>query len=239
MPALIPGFTKPIEYPSSDGQPMAETVAHLRAMIDLWLRLKAWEGMKGGVYTGGNMLIYYEEGNIARHLAPDGFVVFGVPTHDRDTFRTWEEGAVPSVVFEITSKTTRRDDTETKFAVYQNVWRVDEYILFDPTEEYLSPSLAGFRRSRGALQPMKLNKDGSLTSRRLGLILERDGERLRLRDSASGETILTAEEQQTADERRQRERAERKAAKEAAEKDQLAAEIARLRAENAALKKKK
>ncbi len=232
MKTLIPGFTKPIEYPSSDGQPMAETVAHLRAMIDLWLRLKAWEGMKGGVYTGGNMLIYYEQGNIARHLAPDGFVVFGVPTHDRDTFRTWAEGAVPSVVFEITSKTTRRDDTETKFAIYQNVWRVDEYILFDPTEEYLSPSLAGFRRGRGGLQPIKLNKDGSLTSRRLGLILERDGERLRLRDSATGETILTADEQRAVE-------SSRRAAKAEAEKDQMAAEIDRLRAENAALKKKK
>jgi Uma2 family endonuclease len=239
MRALIPGFTKPIEYPSSDGKPIAETDDHRQAMVDLIARLSAHFAGRDDVYVSGNLLVYYEQGNINRHLSPDCFVVFGVPNHNRDTFRTWEEGAVPSVVFEITSKTTRRDDTETKFAVYQNVWRVDEYILFDPTEEYLSPPLAGFRRSRGTLQPMKLNKDGSLTSRRLGLILERDGERLRLRDSTSGETILTADEQQTAAERRQRERAERKAAKADAEKDQMAAEVARLRAENAALKKKK
>lgn len=232
MRALIPGFTTPIEYPTSDGKPIAETDDHRQAMVDLIARLSTHFAGRPDVYLSGNLLIYYEQGNVNRHLSPDCFVVFGVPSHNRDTFRTWEEGAVPSVVFEITSKTIRSDDTETKFAVYQNVWRVDEYILFDPTEEYLSPSLAGFRRGRGGLQPIKLNKDGSLTSRRLGLILERHGERLRLRDSTSGETILTADEQRAVE-------SSRRAAKAEAEKDQMAAALARLKAELAALKKKK
>jgi Uma2 family endonuclease len=239
MRTLIPGFTKPIEYPSSDGKPRAETDDHRQVMVDLIARLTAHFADRQDVYVSGNLLVYYEQGNVNRHLSPDCFVVFGVPAHNRDTFRTWEEGAVPSVVFEITSKTTRREDTETKFEVYQNVWRVDEYILFDPTEEYLSPPLAGFRRSRATLVPMKANKDGSLTSRRLGLTFARDGGQLRLHDTVTGAIVLTAEEQRTAAERRQRERAERKVAKSDAENDQMAAEIAKLQAELAALKKKK
>lgn len=218
MPALIPGFTTPIVYPTSDGKPMAETDDHRQAMVDLIARLTAHFAGRHDVYVSGNLLVYYEEGNINRHLSPDCFVVFGVPNHNRSTFRTWDEEAVPSVVFEITSKTTRREDTRLKRAIYQDVWEVDEYFLFDPLEDYLDPSLQGFRRVRGAFQPIRPAKDGSLTSRRLGLILSRDGERLRLRDSTSGETIQTAEE-------RRAERAE--------------AELARVQAELAALKKKK
>ncbi len=239
MPALIPGFTTPIESPTSDGKPVAETEVHIDALTDLRVRLKAWAAMQEEVFAAGNMLVYYEEGNSQRHLSPDCFVVFGVPNRRRETFRTWVEGAVPSVVFEITSRTTRREDTRTKRAIYQNDWDVDEYFLFDPLEDYLEPSLQGFRRVRGAFQPIKANKDGSLASRRLGLTFARDGDRLSLHDTATGAKVLTADEQRTADEARLRQRAERRAAKADAEKDQMAAELARLLAENAALKKKK
>lgn len=218
MPALIPGFTIPVEYPTSDGKPMAETDIHRRRMVDLIARLEAFFAARADVYVSGNMLVYYEEGNAGRHLSPDCFVVFGVEKRDRLTFRTWAEKAVPSVVFEITSKTTRREDTRTKRAVYQDVWEVDEYFLFDPLEDYLDPSLQGFRRIRGAFQAIKANKNGSLVSRRLGLTLSRHGDQLRLHDTATGAMVLTEAEA------------------EIARRD---AEIARLRAENAALKKKK
>jgi Uma2 family endonuclease len=218
MRTLIPGFTKPIEYPTSDGKPMAETDTHRQAMVDLIARLSAHFAGRHDVYVSGNLLVYYEQGNVRRHLSPDGFVVFGVPPHNRDTFRTWDERAVPSVVFEITSKTTNREDTVTKRAVYQDVWEVDEYFLFDPLEDYLDPSLQGFRRMRGTFQTIKPTKDGAVPSRRLGLTLFRDGVQLRLRDTTTGETILTADERRVV------------------ERD---AEIARLQAELAALKKKK
>lgn len=103
------------------------------------------------------------------------------------------------------------DDLRTKRAIYQDVWEVDEYFLFDPLEDYLDPSLQGFRRVRGAFQPIKANKDGSLNSRRLGLTLSRDGDQLRLHDTVTGAMVLTEQE----------------------------AEIERLKAELAALKKKK
>jgi Uma2 family endonuclease len=176
MRTLIPGFTTTrVDYPTSDGKPMAETDTHRQTMVDLIARLTAHFAGRQDVYVSGNLLVYYAEGNAGRHLSPDCFVVFGVPNHNRDTFRTWEEEAVPAVVFEVTSKTTRREDTRTKRTVYQNVWEVDEYFLFDPLEDYLDPSLQGFRRVRGAFQPIKPNKDESMSSQRLGLTLFRDG----------------------------------------------------------------
>lgn len=219
MPPLIPGFTTTrVKYPTSDGKPMAETELHQRVMFDLIQRLKAWAAIQQRVHAAGNVLVYFEEGNPRRHLSPDAFVAFRVSNHERETFQTWVEKAVPSVVFEITSKTTRREDTRTKRVVYQDEWAVDEYFLFDPREEYLDPPLQGFRRVRGRFQTIPPNADGSVTSQRLGLTISRDGQHLRLRHTATGETILTEAEAKIA------------------ERD---AEIARLRAENAALKKKK
>ena len=222
MRTLIPGFTTTrVNYPTSDGKPMAETELHQRVMIDLIHRLKVWAATQERVHAAGNLLVYSEEGNPRRHLSPDAFVAFNVGTHERDVFQTWVEKAVPSVVFEITSKTTRREDTRTKRAVYQDDWAVDEYFLFDPREEYLDPPLQGFRRVRGAFQPIPPNVDGSLTSQRLGLTIFRDGQHLRLHDTATGETVLTAQEL-----------AERQAA-------EALAELARVQAELAALKRKK
>jgi Uma2 family endonuclease len=219
MRTLIPGFTTTrIEYPSSDGRPMAETELHQRVMFDLIQRLKAWAATQRRVHAAGNILVYYEEGNPQRHLAPDAFVAFRVGNHERETFKTWEERAVPAVVFEITSKTTRREDTRTKRAVYQNVWEVDEYFLFDPREEYLDPPLQGLRRVRGEFQAIPANPDGSVSSRRLGLTFSRTGAQLRLHDTATGAMVFTQQEAEIA---------------------QRDAEITRLKTEIAAMKKKK
>ena len=85
-----------VHYPESDGKPMGESDVHRDAMIrHIELLQYLFRGQR--VYVSGDLLVYYEQGNVGRHLAPDGFVVFGVPGHDRETFRTWEEGAVPSV----------------------------------------------------------------------------------------------------------------------------------------------
>jgi Uma2 family endonuclease len=219
MTRLIPGFTTTrVEYPSSDGKPMAETELHQRVMFDLIQRLKAWAATQRRVHAAGNVLVYYEEGNPLRHLAPDAFVAFRVGNHERETFRTWDEKAVPAVVFEITSKTTRREDTRVKRAVYQDVWKVDEYFLFDPREEYLDPPLQGFRRVRGEFQAIPATPDGSVPSRRLGLILSRTGSQLRLHDLTTGAMVHTQQEAEIA---------------------QRDAEISRLRAELDAAKKKK
>ncbi|MFO0849645.1 MAG: Uma2 family endonuclease [Gemmataceae bacterium] len=220
-----------VYYPTSDGTPVAETETHMELLFAVRERLKAWYADRSDVYVGANMFVYYEEGNPAEVLAPDCFVAFGVPNRVRDLYRTWEEGVFPTVVFEFTSRKTRRDDLTTKFAVYQDVWRVKEYFLYDPYAEYLKPPLRGFRRSRGRLMPLKPS-GGSLTSATLGLTLTPDGARLQLCDAATGAELMTLAELAAANERAARTAADERAA--AAE-----AEVARLKAELAALRKKK
>jgi Uma2 family endonuclease len=202
-----------IEYPESDGMPMAETDLHRKIMTYVIERLSARYANRKDVYVSGNLLVYYEEGQWGVSLAPDCMVVFGVPSGDRRIFKTWEEGAFPSVVFEITSKTTEREDMLKKFRIYEETWQVKELFLFDPTEDYLEPSLVGYRLGRGGYVLLKPSA-GRLVSRELGITLERNGQWLVLRDAKSGEELPSSGQKESE------------------------AEIARLRAEIAKLKKK-
>jgi Uma2 family endonuclease len=199
-----------IEYPETDGLPMAETDLHRKIMTYVIERLSARYADRKDVYVTGNLLVYYEEGQLGISLAPDCMVLFGVPPGDRRVFKTWEEGAFPSVVFEITSKSTQFEDMFKKLRIYERVWKVKEVFLFDPTEDYLEPSLVGYRLGRGEYARLK-PAGGRLASRELGITLEREKQRLVLRDAKSGDEILTPAE----------------------------TEVARLRAELAALKKKR
>ncbi len=195
-PATPPAFGA-LEYPSSDGEPMAETDQHIHLLFESTTRLKHRYAADPNVYVSGNLLVYYQEGDTRLCLAPDCFVAFGVEKGDRETFKTWVEQAYPAVVFEFTSKSTRDRDTGVKFAIYQDLWKVDEYFLFDPFEEYLKPSLIGYRRDpKGDLLPIPPDADGGVLSTRLNLTVLRDGLSLAFRDAATGELVLNAYEDQ-------------------------------------------
>jgi Uma2 family endonuclease len=187
------------------------------------------------VYVCGNLLLYYEEGNPRKHVAPDVLVARGVPKQPkREYYLVWKEGKAPDLVVEITSKSTRREDKKTKFAIYRDILRVTEYFLFDPRTEYLQPPLQGLRLAGGeyvSIEPIA----GRLPSEVLGLHLERDGEQLRLFDPAAGQRLLTRIEAREAAERRADD--ERRRADDAeAEHRRLAQENERLRREIDALR---
>ena len=193
-PAPSPAFGA-LEYPSSDGEPMAETDLHRWLLFDATTRLIHRYAADPNVYVSGNLLVYYKEGKPRVCLAPDCFVAFGVEKGNRDTFKTWVEQAYPAVVFEFTSASTRGNDTGKKFAVYQDIWCVDEYFLFDPFEEYLTPSLIGYRRdANGDLVPIPPDAAGGVFSERLNLTILRDGKSLAFRDATTGELVLNADE---------------------------------------------
>jgi Uma2 family endonuclease len=173
------------------------------------------------VYVSGNMMMYYVPGDKRRHISPDVFVTFGIPKlPERKYYLVWEEGKGPDVIFEISSKSTKRDDLGKKFTLYRDTLRVQEYFLFDPEEEYLTPSLQGFRLEQGdyvRIEPVA----GRLPSQLLGLHLERQGSYLRLYDPATGQILPTPQEQ---------------VVQHAAALQNAAAEIERLRRELAALR---
>src|SRR5262245_3201218 len=113
-----------VEYSTSDGKPMAETDLHRNVMIALIKMLEYWFAKNPMVYVSGNMLVYYVRGDKRKHLSPDVFAVIGIEKHNRDYYLCWEEGKTPTVVIEVTSKTTRREDLEKKFELYRDVLKV-------------------------------------------------------------------------------------------------------------------
>ena len=211
---------KKIEYPTSDGRPMAETDHHRNCMLEGIETIKLARGHEPDFYVSGNLLVFYVPGDRRRHVAPDFFVVRGVPNHERDNYLIWEEGKAPEVTIEYTSKTTRKEDQGTKFVLYRDTLKVKEYFQFDPFGDYLQPRLIG-HRLRGNRYVRIRPVAGRLPSQVLGLHLEAVGDRLRFYDPSTGRWLPTPDEA--------REQAE--AAQQEAERRAQQAEAARQHAE--------
>jgi Uma2 family endonuclease len=212
---------KKIKYPTRDGKPMAETDFHRDVMIDLIQTLQDYYAGDPMAYVSGDLLLFYEEGNRRRHLAPDVFVVLGIPKRLRDNYLMWEEGKGPDFVIEVTSKSTRREDETKKSELYRDVLHVSEYFLFDPLAEYLKPPFQGFRLVDGDYLPIE-PVAGRLPSEVTGLHLEAAGRSLRLYSPALGRWLPTAGE---------------RAAEEAEARRAAEAEVERLRREIEAMRR--
>jgi Uma2 family endonuclease len=191
--AAIP-LHQEIDYPTADGQPMAETTLHRKIMTDMIGGLERHFAHVPDVWVGGNLFLYYEKGNPRAVVAPDVLLVHGVSKWDRPIYKLWEEGRVPSLVMEITSSSTQDEDSGSKKKDYRRLG-VEEYFLFDPYGDYLKPRLQGYRLQSGRYVPISREPDGSLVSRTTSLGLRSEGERLRLVDPATGRRLPWAEEE--------------------------------------------
>jgi hypothetical protein len=84
-------LTRTVDYPTTDGKPMAETETHRDDMMDLIQSLQDYFTLEPLVCVSGNMLMYYEEGNRRKHVSPDVFVVRGIEKKKRDNYLIWED----------------------------------------------------------------------------------------------------------------------------------------------------
>lgn len=177
-----------ITYPESDGAPMGETGFHVKLIAYVISLLSAYYHRRPEVYVGGNMFLYYEEGNPREVVSPDVFVAFGVEPGERRSWFTWEENKVPAVVFEFTSRSTKTADMGTKKGLYE--WLgVQEYFLFDPLDEYLHPRFRGYRLQGGLYEAIPETANG-LASAQLGLTLRPNEGLLDFSVTATGERLL-------------------------------------------------
>jgi Uma2 family endonuclease len=225
--SLLPQFGDRT-YPTRDGRPMGETDLHRRLMFDL---ISALERFYAGqeVYVSGNLLLFYEPGNRRKHVSPDVLVTKGLHQGLRINYILWQEGLPPNIVIEVTSKSTRKEDVEHKFEIYQKMIRVAEYFLFDPFADYLDPPLQGFRLKRGRYVPIAPVKD-RLLCEQLGLELQAQGKSLHLYDRQTGQRLKS--------DRELAEKAAEQVSAERAARQQAQEEAARLRDELKRLRKK-
>ena len=209
-PVTIPAA---VDYPCSDGRPMAESDFQLEPLVYAITALRTHFADREQVYVAGDMFLYFREGDPEAVVAPDVFVVVGAPKHKRRSYRLWEEPKAPDFVLEVTSHSTRKEDRGRKREVYASLG-VGEYWLFDPTGDWLAPRLQGLRLHEGEYRPLPSVAlvDGglSLRSEALGLGVRHDEDgRLRFRDPQTGEDLPAHEEMR---ERVERETAARRVA---------------------------
>ena len=206
-----------VEYPSSDGKPLAENDAQLAAILYAVGALRVYYAARADVYVSGDLLIYYEEGNPRVAVAPDAFVVFGVEDRVRMNYKVWEEGKGPEFVLEVASRSTWREDVGRKLGVYAGLG-VTEYFLYDPRGEYLAPRLQGHRLVGGVYEGQvsveSIDRTLTLRSEALGLELRAKGGELRFHDPATGQNLLSHHEEHAA---RRKEAAARRMAESRAE----------------------
>ncbi|MGH2412694.1 MAG: Uma2 family endonuclease, partial [Microcystaceae cyanobacterium] len=185
------------------------------------------------VYVSGNLFIYYEEGNPEAVVAPDTFVILGIPKRRRRSYKVWEENnKTPDFVLEISSKSTRSKDQGAKKGIYAFL-EISEYFQYDPTGDYLKPQLQGLRFRAGNYLPIPSISlpDGTLSLRSevLELDLRLESGKLRFYNPIKGEKLMNYEESERA-------RVQLEEARLQAEEARLQAEEARLQAEEEARK---
>ena len=181
-----------IHYPESDGRPMGETPLHQAWMIRLLDQFQQWYHARRLVYVASDLMVYYTEGDPRDCFVPDLIVLLGSDRRARRVLKLWEEPQAPNFVLEVTSKSTRAQDEVRKKTLYAQLG-IAEYFLFDPTSDYLSPPLQGYRLGGvGEYLPIQADAKGRLCSDQTGIAFSWDIDRqLQLFDARTGDLLLT------------------------------------------------
>ena len=201
-----------IFYPSADGEPVAETFDHLYALLTTLEVLKQYLANRQATVLGDQFL-YYSQGFPKLRVAPDVMVIFDVAPGGRDNYKLWEEGQVPSVIFEMTSGGTQDKDQVFKKTLYEQLG-VKEYWLFDPKGEWIQEKLRGYRL-RGEIyesitdsrsEPLQLRLQ--IEGRLIGFYREDNGEKLlipdELAEALQQEVVARQQAEEQAEQQRQR-----------------------------------
>lgn len=212
-----------IDYPDSDGQPMAENTLQFRWIVTLQGGLDALFRDDPNVFVAGDLLWYPIEGSNTIRTAPDALVVFGRPKGYRGSYMQWrEESLAPQVVWEVLSPGNRAGELDAKFEFYRR-YGVEEYYQYDPERA----RLRGWLREGEQLREI-LPIEGWI-SPRTGIRLEMENEELVVYrpDGGRFRTYLELEQERVEEER------ERLAAQARAEDERRRADEEHRRADEA------
>lgn len=218
---LQPDALATIDYPDSDGQPMADNTKQFRWIVVIKENLELLFTDNPQVFVAGDLLWYPVEGDNTIRPAPDAMVVVGRPKGDRGSYRQWQEdGIAPQVVFEILSPGNRFGEMLRKLGFYDR-HGVEEYYIYDPDKLELTglqrgeegleviEAMAGwvsprlqirFQMTDSGLEIYRPDGQRFLTYTELGQLLEREHERAeRERERAEQERERAEQERGRAD----------------------------------------
>ncbi|MEG3871150.1 MULTISPECIES: Uma2 family endonuclease [unclassified Microcoleus] len=140
--------TQEIIYPSSDGQPMAESTIQYELIVKIKEGCESLFKDDPNIFVAADLLWYPVEGKPEISQAPDTMVIFGRPKGDRLSYIQYREDNIgPQVVFEIRSHNDSNTKMNKKLSFYQR-YGVEEYYLYDPQRN----ELEGWQRIEGNLE---------------------------------------------------------------------------------------
>jgi Uma2 family endonuclease len=180
--------TSEIIYPSSDGEPLAETQQHVLAILMALALLRLYLQERQAVVFADQFL-YYIEGNPRARVAPDVMVVFDIEKRLYANYKIWEGQQTPAIIIEVTSVGTKETDLNFKKTLYEQLG-VTEYWLFDPYGEWITEQLQGYRLNEDGVY--KLIRDNC--SEVLQLKLQAEEYLIGFYRLDNGEKLLTPEE---------------------------------------------
>jgi Uma2 family endonuclease len=142
-------YDLPSEHPEEPGLP--DEYHYLQPQL-LSATLKLSQYSADQIFSVGDMNLYYDVRHPNRYKRPDWFAVAGVSRlyggQDlRLSYVIWQEGVVPTVVVELLSPGTEKEDLgqtpvpasgiPTKWQVYEQILRVPYYVVFDRYRNHL------------------------------------------------------------------------------------------------------
>lgn len=196
-------------YPSEVENEMGDTTLHAKLISAFFQILLRYFAERTDVLVGNDLMVYYEKRNPRKFYAPDISICFGVGNHERKTFKLWDEGTFPQIIFEIASASTVEADLGKKYLDYANLG-VEEYYLLDAEREHLPAPLIAYHRQNGRLVSARI-ENNRVFSPLLNLEIVDDTDRFRLFDVTAKEFLKTPLELEYDYERLESENAELRA----------------------------
>jgi Uma2 family endonuclease len=215
--------TAEIIYPSSDGEPMAESTIQYKLIVKIKEGCESLFKNDPNIFVAADLLWYPVEGRPDISQAPDTMVIFGRPKGDRPSYMQFlEDNIAPQVVFEIRSHNDRQTKMNKKLSFYQR-HGVEEYYLYDPERN----ELEGWQRIEGNLEVIE-PMEGWI-SPRLGVRFELGEDGLEIYQP-DGEAFVSPEElrEERDFERQRAEEAVQRAEQESQRAERLATKLREL-----------
>ena len=154
------------EPPEDGGMQQYDTIMYILAIIGA-----RYADDPSALVAGSAVFIVYDSATPGSVVAPDAFVVFGVPERlikrFRRLYRIDEWGPAPAFVLEVASESTAGRDVGVKREIYARMGAL-EYWRMDPSGgEYYGEALAGERLVDGEYERIeeRVESDGDVWAR--------------------------------------------------------------------------
>jgi Uma2 family endonuclease len=190
---LVDPTVYPVEDDVGEHEIQTYILELLRPLIEGYLAARDTRA-----HVGSDQFIYWAQHEPTKCVAPDIYVLPGVPQDIAiDVWKIWERGVVPTFALEVVGRDPEKDYVQSPRRYAE--LGVEELVIFDPFPSDERRVFQLFRRARGSLRLIEATDGDRVRSKILGCHIRVAGSgaatRLRIATGRHGEELFpTAEE---------------------------------------------